>query len=196
MSATYIAGNLALSTYSGLMPIVIALLVLAHFCIGIVVGEARKKYGIPLPSLYAVAGTPRYYGGKAGDRELEKLAPTGESTSAAALTGAGSAGGGGGNIISDEDAYRFNLLQRGHMNTVENAPFIVAMLLQNWFTFPLPAACCGLLWTVGRVMYFVGYARSPNGRTVGGPFTALGLLGLLGLSITSGVFMLQGRAAY
>jgi hypothetical protein len=57
----YVAGNLSLSVYSGLVPIALFLLQVVSQGMGICVGMARKKYGIEYPSLYAVPGTKRAY---------------------------------------------------------------------------------------------------------------------------------------
>ncbi len=49
----------------------------------------------------------------------------------------------GSNVFSEADAYEFNCTQRGHMNTIENMPLTVGMLLVNWLTFPLAAGILG-----------------------------------------------------
>ena len=193
MSATpsyYIAGQLSLSPYSGLVPIVLVVYMLVHVWMGSQVGAARKRYNIPLPSLYAVAGTPRHYGGSGGDdKEREKLAPSDASGGTAASLAPPS------NIISEEDAFHFNCVQRGHLNTVENLPLVVALLLQNWLSFPLISGLCGIVWIVGRVLYFQGYSKSPKGR-IAGAIAYVGLLGLLVLSLVSGAFFFMQKAPY
>ena len=183
---TYVAGALSLSPGSGAVPIVIALTLVAHLWMGGLVGAARKRFGIPYPTLYAVPGTPRNYA-PAKDKG---------NSPASALTGAGAvAGSGAGDLISNEEAYAFNCVQRGHQNTVENAPFVLALLLVNWLTFPSYAAGCGAIWVAGRVLYMLGYSRGAETR-MWGAIGYVGLLGLLGLSIASGVYLFQGKAAY
>ena len=81
------------------------------------------------------------------------------------------------------------------MNMVENAPFILALLLVNWVTFPLASGLCGIIWMVGRVMYFNGYIKSPEGRRAGA-IAYVGVLGLIGLTIASSVYLFQQKAAY
>ena len=98
-------------------------------------------------------------------------------------------------LVSPAEAYAFNSVQRGHQNTVENAPFVLALLLVNWLTFPSYAAGCGAIWVAGRVLYMLGYSRGAETR-IWGAIGYVGLLGLLGLSIASGVYLFQGKAAY
>ena len=160
--------SLAATPYAYLMPIVVVALFVMTMWMAVNVGMARKRYGIPYPTAYAVAGTPRHYGPeKSGKSDSNKK-----------------------NVISEEEAYKFNCMQRGHMNMVENAPFIIALLLSNWLTFPLYSAACGLIWIVGRVLYFNGYSSSPDGR-IAGVFAYIGVLGLLGMSIASSVYLYQ-----
>ena len=45
----------------------------------------------------------------------------------------------------------FNCVQRGHQNFLENVPCIIAMILLNWFTFPLISGICGILWMLCKV---------------------------------------------
>ncbi len=60
----------------------------------IAVGAARGRYKIPYPSLYAVPGTPRRYGAgdSRNDKEMMEASP----------------------LITEEEAYNFNCVQRGH----------------------------------------------------------------------------------
>ena len=82
------------------------------------VGAARKKYGIPYPTLYAVPGTPREYG-----------PPKAEATAAGApLAGAERKDAN----ITAEEAYKFNCVQRAHQNSLENIPMIGLLALVSW----------------------------------------------------------------
>ena len=74
-------------------------------------------------------------------------------------------------------------------------PVVVAMLLVNWLTFPAYAAGCGAIWIAGRVLYMLGYIRGAETR-IWGAVGYIGLFGLLALTIASGVFLFQQKAAY
>jgi glutathione S-transferase len=97
--------------------------------------QARKKYGIKYPNLYAPPGH------------------------------------------KNEEA--FNCAQRAHQNTVESMPlFLVELVLVGLF-YPLFAASCGGLWSVGRILYGYGYkTKGPDGRLIGSLISHLGDLPL------------------
>jgi len=154
---------------------------------GIQVGIARRKYRLPYPTLYAVPGTPRDY---SPDREKLASAAT-STTSLSSEAGSDSLS----NVVSEADAFSFNCIQRGHQNTLENVPFIVALLLVTWPAFPLPSAICGAIWIAGRVLYMLGYSRSPKLR-MWGAVGYVGLIGLVGLAIAEASFFYSRTAAY
>jgi uncharacterized membrane protein YecN with MAPEG domain len=57
---------------------------------------------------------------------------------------------------------------RAHTNTLEWVPiFLPAMWLFAVYWSPLWAAVLGLVWIVGRIVYFVGYASAPQKRFPG-----------------------------
>jgi glutathione S-transferase len=184
---TFVAGALALSPGSGAVPIVVALVFVVHTWMGILVGIARRRYGVPYPTMYAVPGTPRHY---APTKDKSEAGGLGGATAASALTGAPQA-----ELITAEEAYAFNCVQRGHQNTVENLPAVLAMLLVCWLTFPAYAGGCGAIWVAGRVLYMLGYSRGAETR-MWGAIAYVGLFGLLALTIASGVFLFQQKAAY
>ena len=97
--------------------------------------QARKKYGIKYPNLYAPPGH------------------------------------------KNEEA--FNCAQRAHQNTVESqALFLVELVIVGLF-YPLFAATCGALYSVGRILYGYGYAtKGPDGRLIGSLISHLGDLPL------------------
>ena len=97
--------------------------------------QARKKYGVKYPNLYAPPGH------------------------------------------KNEEA--FNCAQRAHQNTVEGmAMFLVELVIVGLF-YPLFAASCGGLWSVGRILYGYGYAKNgPDGRLIGSLISHLGDLPL------------------
>ena len=151
---------------------------------GICVGQARKKYGVTYPALYAVPGTKSDYSPVTEDTALLKEEKEKKEA-----------------VVSDQTAYEFNCIQRGHQNFLEQVqtgglerplPFIlhgrragcaptlpsiacsvtlrpgarsvndqvtcfIPLVVLNWFTFPLLAGVCGVLWTLLKIGYFVGY---------------------------------------
>jgi uncharacterized membrane protein YecN with MAPEG domain len=57
---------------------------------------------------------------------------------------------------------------RAHTNTLEWTPiFLPAMWLFAVYCSPLWAAILGLVWIVGRILYFVGYTADPRKRFPG-----------------------------
>lgn len=187
---TYVAGALSLSPGSGAVPIVVVIIFVVHTWMGAVVGAARKRFGIPYPTLYAVPGTLRNYAPVKDKSEAGGGGAAG-ATAASPLSG----GSAGGELVTAEEAYAFNCIQRGHQNTIENLPCVLALLLVNWLTFPSYAAGCGFIWAAGRVLYMLGYSRSVETR-MWGAIAYVGLLGLIALSIASGVFFFQQKAPY
>ena len=83
--------------------------------------------------------------------------------------------------ITNEEAYAFNLVQRGHQNMIENAPFFLALLLCAW-PYPLYAGIAGLAYVIGRAVYMFGYMRDTKSRMYGAVLIYPGLLTLLGLT--------------
>jgi len=161
--------------YSLLVPLVILLFNLEHMVMGGFVTNARTQYGIPYPTLYAVPGTKRQYGAT-----MKAKAKAGDTLS---------------ETITEEEAYNFNLVQRGHQNMIENAPFFLAILLMAW-PFPLFAGIAGLLYLVGRAVYMTGYSKDPNSRYYGAFFIYPALFTLFGLAIATMVHVAQGTAPY
>lgn len=53
---TWVAGGLAATPNSGLIPIVLVCMVFMHQYMGVTVGRARKRLNVPYPTLYAVPG--------------------------------------------------------------------------------------------------------------------------------------------
>ena len=51
----------------------------------------------------------------------------------------------------------FNSVQRGHQNMLESWGPVCCLLLANGLVFPRLAAVCGVLYSVGRILYSRGY---------------------------------------
>ena len=93
--------------------------------------------------------------------------------------------------------YDFNNAQRAHYNYLEMAPTTLVWLFCAGVYFPIPAAIIGLLVIILRIIYSVGYVKGgPQGRLIGALGNDLALLGLLGLSLASGVMFVLGRVPW
>ena len=55
--------------------------------------------------------------------------------------------------------YRFNCAQRAHANFDDAHPSLLVNLLVAGLAFPEVAAGMGLVWTLGRLFYLLGYTR-------------------------------------
>mmetsp|Transcript_6690 Transcript_6690/g.17011 ORF Transcript_6690/g.17011 Transcript_6690/m.17011 type:complete len:145 (+) Transcript_6690:669-1103(+) len=81
-----------------------------------------------------------------------------------------------------KEAHEFNCIQRAHQNNVENAPNFYGLLLIASLQNPKVAGIAGVVYFLGRLAYFSGYASGvPSKRNVGA-FSYLGLFTLLGQS--------------
>jgi len=62
----------------------------------------------------------------------------------------------------------FERIFRAHMNTLEWMPiFLVPLWLYAIYLSDVAAAVLGLVWIVGRALYFVGYSRAVEKRLPG-----------------------------
>ena len=78
---------------------------------------------------------------------------------------------------------------RAHYNTLEWMPiFLPSLWLFALYWNDLAAAALGLVWIVGRIVYFLGYVRDPKKRELGFLIQALAAAVLL--------FGALGRAVY
>jgi glutathione S-transferase len=81
---------------------------------------------------------------------------------------------------------------RVHYNTLEQMPIILPLLWLSTIYFHMLAwlpAAFGLVWLVGRVVYWQGYIAHPDKRSAGfliGSVAALGLLVLAIIGIVQG----------
>lgn len=82
---------------------------------------------------------------------------------------------------------------RVQMNTLEQLViFIPAMVLFAWVIDPRWAAALGVVWIVGRLIYFRSYVRDPRSRAVGFALTALPSLGMLCAALVALVIEVAG----
>jgi len=69
------------------------------------------------------------------------------------------------------------------------------MILAAAIHYPMYATYLGILVLVGRMLYAIGYVTSGSeGRTVGVLLVDVALLGLLGLSLLSGWYIVQAKS--
>lgn len=67
-----------------------------------------------------------------------------------------------------EPENKFNCTQRGHQNTLETAPMLMAMVAVIGLIHPITASVLGMVYNVARVFYFQGYrSGDPAKRTPG-----------------------------
>eukprot|EP00397_Hematodinium_sp_SG-2012_P045501 GEMP01051128.1.p1 GENE.GEMP01051128.1~~GEMP01051128.1.p1 ORF type:complete len:168 (+),score=27.80 GEMP01051128.1:248-751(+) len=69
------------------------------------------------------------------------------------------------------DKEKFDCIQRSHQNFLESWTSVAMSMVLVGLQMPLVAAALGAGWSIGRIIYGIGYASSgPSGRTVGGIF--------------------------
>lgn len=73
---------------------------------------------------------------------------------------------------------------RVQMNTLEQlVVFIPAIVLFAWVFDPRLAAALGVVWIIGRLLYFRSYVRDPRTRALGFALTSLPSLGMLAAAL-------------
>ena len=78
----------------------------------------------------------------------------------------------------------FERYYRVQMNTLEQLViFIPAIVLFAWVFDPRWAAAIGVVWILGRLVYFRSYVRDPRSRALGFAMTALPSLGMLAAAL-------------
>jgi glutathione S-transferase len=83
----------------------------------------------------------------------------------------------------------FERIFRVHMNTLEWMPtFLVPLWLCAIYLNDIIAAGLGLVWIIGRILYFIGYRKAVEKRLPGFFIQSAACL-LLFLGATAGIFM-------
>ncbi|ODO01963.1 glutathione S-transferase [Cryptococcus wingfieldii CBS 7118] len=78
---------------------------------------------------------------------------------------------------ADAKKMKFNCAQRAHANTLESAPYVLALFGFLSIFHPKIASIAQLLWVVGRVGYTRGYATGEPAKRING-LTKISYLGM------------------
>lgn len=88
-------------------------------------------------------------------------------------------------------ANQFNCTQRGHQNSLESLPSFLALLLVAGVRFPVTATIAGVVYNVGKVAYFNGYATGDPDKRLRGGFSYFGYFTLIGAVIRYGIELIS-----
>ena len=82
----------------------------------------------------------------------------------------------------------FERFYRAHQNTLEQLVlFIPAIVAAGYFSHALIAAAVGLLFIVGRALYFRSYVKDPESRGTGMIMTLIASVVLLAMGLIGAV---------
>lgn len=81
----------------------------------------------------------------------------------------------------------FNCTSRAVANSFEYLPIFFSLLACSAIQNPRLAGIVGIVYNVGRVIYFKGYSKAASKRTTGFAISVLSIFTLLGLTIKTGV---------
>jgi len=90
----------------------------------------------------------------------------------------------------DKKKELFNCYQRGHQNALETYSGFLMMLFVGGLKHPLICATSGIVWTLGRIVYALGYQSGNPDKRYYGEFFFLGQIGVLGCSISVALSLL------
>eukprot|EP01116_Phalansterium_solitarium_P002662 TRINITY_DN1281_c0_g1_i1.p1 TRINITY_DN1281_c0_g1~~TRINITY_DN1281_c0_g1_i1.p1 ORF type:complete len:149 (+),score=43.33 TRINITY_DN1281_c0_g1_i1:98-544(+) len=91
----------------------------------------------------------------------------------------------------DKGKHIFNCVQRGHQNALEIYPTVLALLLLGGLKHPLVCSVSGVVWMAGRLLYAQGYATGEPSKRARGGIGYLGVLGMLGSTISLSLSLLK-----
>eukprot|EP00027_Filamoeba_sp_ATCC50430_P005290 CAMPEP_0168554842 /NCGR_PEP_ID=MMETSP0413-20121227/8004_1 /TAXON_ID=136452 /ORGANISM="Filamoeba nolandi, Strain NC-AS-23-1" /LENGTH=146 /DNA_ID=CAMNT_0008585627 /DNA_START=80 /DNA_END=520 /DNA_ORIENTATION=- len=92
---------------------------------------------------------------------------------------------------ADKKKELFNCYQRGHQNALETYPAVLMFLFVGGIKHPLIAAIGGAIWSAGRISYAWGYQSGDPEKRMRGGFQYIGLLMMLGSTISLAVSLLN-----
>jgi len=81
----------------------------------------------------------------------------------------------------------FNSAQRAHQNFNENHPTVLGTLLISGLRWPVATAVLGAFWSVNRIIYAIGYAKSGEEGGKGRYYGILWMIAHYSLIIMSGI---------
>eukprot|EP01018_Ginkgo_biloba_P013625 Gb_08386 [translate_table: standard] len=91
----------------------------------------------------------------------------------------------------NKDAVVFNCVQRGHQNSLEAMPVFFLSIILGGLQHPKAAAILGVIYSVARYFYFIGYSTGvPQRRLTYGKYNFLALMGLMVCSLSFGLHLL------
>ncbi len=74
----------------------------------------------------------------------------------------------------------FERIFRVHYNTLEQLPlFLISLWIFALLINPLIAGWLGIIWSIGRIGYMIGYYKAAKLRSYGGTISSLSMLVLL-----------------
>ncbi|KAG0175640.1 Microsomal glutathione S-transferase 3 [Apophysomyces sp. BC1034] len=85
----------------------------------------------------------------------------------------------------DPRKHIFNCAQRAHQNTLEQLPLLTTLLLVGGIRHPEISAGAAAIWVLGRIVYVKNYVSGEVGKRVRGSFGYIGLLTLLGTTVST-----------
>ncbi|CAF1390448.1 unnamed protein product [Rotaria magnacalcarata] len=88
-------------------------------------------------------------------------------------------------VESDQESKTFNCIQRGHQHSLEVYPEFLLMLGLGSIRYPLISSVGGVIWLVGRIVFFRGYATGHAEKRRYGSFGYFGLFTMMGCAIKS-----------
>ncbi|CAG8721770.1 9235_t:CDS:2, partial [Racocetra persica] len=90
----------------------------------------------------------------------------------------------------DRSKLIFNCYQRAHQSTLELYPQFLLTLMVGGLKHPVLSAVGGGIWILGRLVFARGYQTGDPAKRTRGAFSYIGVLTLLGTSISTAISLL------
>eukprot|EP00920_Eleutheroschizon_duboscqi_P024824 GHVT01061538.1.p1 GENE.GHVT01061538.1~~GHVT01061538.1.p1 ORF type:complete len:169 (-),score=27.37 GHVT01061538.1:372-878(-) len=148
------------------------------FWLAFKVGMLRHKLQIPFPITFASRDLALTQPGRPGRGGARGRSASGSRKSKKSDDGSGgdSSEVSKGDHLTSAQCNLFNCYQRAHMNTLENYPQFLVLLVLGGLKNPIVTALGGLLWLAGRVVYCRGYFTGEPKNRIKGSFHYTGLM--------------------